>query len=52
MYTSEYLRVNAGVSYMGDNSKARRELGYNPRPLREGAEETLKYEMERMKRGE
>jgi nucleoside-diphosphate-sugar epimerase len=45
-YASEYLRVNAGVTYMGDNSKARRELGYNPRPLRDGAVETLKYEME------
>ena len=52
MYTSEYLRVNGGTTYMGDNAKARRELGYNPRPLREGAEETLKYEMERLKSGE
>jgi nucleoside-diphosphate-sugar epimerase len=41
-YTSEYLRVNAGVTYMGDNSKARRELGYDPRPLREGLTETLR----------
>jgi nucleoside-diphosphate-sugar epimerase len=45
MYTSEYLRVNGGSTYMGDNSKARRELGYSPRSLREGAEETLKYEL-------
>lgn len=44
-YTSEGLRVVAGVTYLGDNSKARRELGYNPRPLREGLEETLKHEM-------
>src|SRR5262249_17398977 len=41
-YTREYLRVNAGVTYMGDNAKARRDLGYDPRPLREGLEETLK----------
>ncbi len=41
-FTSEYLRVNAGTSYMGDNSKAGRELGYDPRPLRQGLEETLR----------
>jgi nucleoside-diphosphate-sugar epimerase len=40
-YTSEYLRVNAGTTYMGDNSRARRELGYDPRPLRQGVRETL-----------
>ncbi len=45
-YTSEGLRVSAGVTYLGDNSKARRELGYNPRPLREGLPETLHYEMD------
>jgi len=33
---AEYLRVNAGPTYIGDNAKARRELGYNPRPLKEG----------------
>lgn len=44
-YTSEGLRVIAGVTYMGDNSKARRELGYNPRPFREGWGETLRHEM-------
>jgi nucleoside-diphosphate-sugar epimerase len=43
-YSSEYLRVNGGTTYMGDNSKARRELGYEPRPLREGLEETLTAE--------
>jgi nucleoside-diphosphate-sugar epimerase len=43
-YTSEGLRVVAGVTYLGDNSKAKRELGYNPRPLREGWGETLLYE--------
>lgn len=45
MYSSEALRVQAGVTYLGDNTKAVRELGYNPRPLREGLEETLKYEL-------
>jgi nucleoside-diphosphate-sugar epimerase len=44
-YTSEGLRVIAGVTYMGDNSKARRELGYNPRPFREGWEQTVRHEM-------
>lgn len=44
-YTSEGLRVVAGVTYMGDNSKAKRELGYDPRPFREGWEETLRHEM-------
>jgi nucleoside-diphosphate-sugar epimerase len=44
-YTSEGLRVVAGVTYMGDNSKARRELGYNPRPFREGWAETVRHEM-------
>ena len=45
MYTSEYLRINAGVTYLGDNAKARRELGYNPRPLDEGLPPTLLHEM-------
>jgi nucleoside-diphosphate-sugar epimerase len=44
-YTSEGLRVIAGVTYWGNNSKARRELGYNPRPFREGWGETLLHEM-------
>jgi nucleoside-diphosphate-sugar epimerase len=44
-YTSEGLRVIAGVTYMGDNSKAKRELGYTPRPFREGWGETLRHEM-------
>ena len=44
-YTSEYLRINAGVTYLGDNAKARRELAYNPRPLDEGLPPTLLHEM-------
>jgi nucleoside-diphosphate-sugar epimerase len=44
--TSEGLRVSAGVTYLGDNSKARRELGFKPRPLAEGWRETLLYELE------
>lgn len=44
-YTSETMRVLSGVTYWGDNSKARRFLGYNPRPLTEGLESTLRHEM-------
>jgi len=44
-YTSEGLRALAGATYWGDNSKAKRELGFNPRPFREGWEETLRHEM-------
>ena len=44
-YTGEGLRVIAGVTYIGTNAKAKRELGYNPRPLKEGFAETLKHEM-------
>ena len=44
-YTSEGLRIIAGVTYIGDNAKAKRELGYNPRPLQEGWKETLQHEM-------
>ena len=44
-YTSEGLRVVSGVTYWGDNRKAKRELGYNPRPFRDGWEATLRHEM-------
>jgi nucleoside-diphosphate-sugar epimerase len=44
-YTSEGLRILSGVTYWGDNSKAKRFLGYNPRTLREGLEPTLRHEM-------
>lgn len=44
-YTSEGLRIIAGVTYIGDNGKAKRELGYNPRPFRDGWTETIRHEM-------
>jgi nucleoside-diphosphate-sugar epimerase len=44
-YTGEGLRVVAGVTYIGSNARARRELGYNPRPLKQGLTETLHHEM-------
>jgi nucleoside-diphosphate-sugar epimerase len=42
-YTSEYLRVAAGVTYVGDDSKARRDLGFAPRPLADGLRDTLAW---------
>ena len=42
---AEYLRVIAGVTYIGNNAKAVRELGYNPRPLQVGLAETMQHEM-------
>lgn len=45
IYTSEGLRALAGNTYWGDNSKAKRELGFSVRPFREGWEETLRHEM-------
>lgn len=44
-YTSEGLRVIAGPTYLGDNSKAKRELSYKLCPFREGWEEILRHEM-------
>jgi nucleoside-diphosphate-sugar epimerase len=44
-YTSEGLRLLGGVTYWGDNGKARRFLGFNPRPLKDGLETTLRHEM-------
>ena len=44
-YTAEGLRVVAGVTYIGSNERARTELGWTVRPLREGLEETLRHEL-------
>jgi nucleoside-diphosphate-sugar epimerase len=44
-YSAEYLRESAGTTYIGDNAKAGRELGWSPRPLAEGLPETLRHEM-------
>lgn len=44
-YSSEYLRVSAGVTYIGSNAKAKRELGWIPRSLAEGLTETLQSEI-------
>lgn len=47
-YQRESLRVAAGVTYLGDNAKARRELGYQPRPLAEGWPETVLATIEKL----
>lgn len=44
-YSAEYLRASAGVTYIGKNDKARRELGFAPRPLEAGLRETIELEM-------
>jgi len=44
-YSGEMLRSIAGVTYLATNAKARRDLGYDPRPLAEGLRETLAAEM-------
>lgn len=44
-YTPEGLRVAAGPTYIGSNAKARRELGYAPRPLAAGWSQTVLHEM-------
>lgn len=44
MYHPETLRIAAGVTYWADDSLARRELGWDPRPLRDGLAETLAAE--------
>ncbi len=50
MYRSEALRVQAGVTYLGNNTKAQHELGYRPRSLEEGLKQTLEYEMSKLKK--
>lgn len=44
-YAAESLRVVAGVTYLASNEKARREIGYTVRPLKEGLRETLAHMM-------
>jgi nucleoside-diphosphate-sugar epimerase len=44
-YSGEYLRESAGTTYIGDNAKAKRELGWSARTLAEGLPETVRYEM-------
>lgn len=43
-YSVEALR-SLNASYIGSNAKAKRELGYNPRPLEVGLKQMLEHEM-------
>ncbi|HME80863.1 MAG TPA: NAD-dependent epimerase/dehydratase family protein [Candidatus Eremiobacteraceae bacterium] len=45
-YTGEALRAGA-ATYIGDNSKAKRALGYDPRPLAAGLRLTLPFDVQR-----
>jgi nucleoside-diphosphate-sugar epimerase len=47
-YRAEALRVAAGVTYLGSSAKAKRELGFDPRPLETGLTQTLRAEAERL----
>jgi nucleoside-diphosphate-sugar epimerase len=47
-YTPEGLRASAGVTYLGSNAKAQRELGFTVRPIEEGLRETLQWEIEQV----
>ncbi|MFN8500002.1 MAG: NAD-dependent epimerase/dehydratase family protein [Anaerolineae bacterium] len=44
-FSAENLRVIAGATYIGSNARAKRELGFAPRPLEEGLPEMLRHEM-------
>jgi nucleoside-diphosphate-sugar epimerase len=46
-YSSETLRSMAGVTYIGSNARAQKELGLEMRPLAVGLNETLEYELQR-----
>ncbi len=39
IYSAEAIRIIAGVTYLGCNEKARRELGFDPRTLEQGFRE-------------
>ncbi len=40
------LRAGSGVTYLGDDSKARRELGFDPEPLETGLPDTVRAALE------
>jgi nucleoside-diphosphate-sugar epimerase len=47
-FRAETIRSMAGATYLGSNARARRELGINPRPIREGLRVTMLWEMEKL----
>lgn len=46
LYSSETLRDIAGVTYLGNSAKAKRELSFSVRPLEDGLRETLLSDMQ------
>jgi nucleoside-diphosphate-sugar epimerase len=48
-YHPETLRSMGGATYLGDNAKAKRELGYAPRSLEDGMKEVVPHEMRRLR---
>jgi nucleoside-diphosphate-sugar epimerase len=48
LYSAEALRVVGGLTYLGDNTRARTELGCEFRSLRDGLTETLAHELRLM----
>ena len=47
-FAGETLRINADMTNLATNAKARKELGFDPRPLREVFKDVLPYELEKM----
>jgi nucleoside-diphosphate-sugar epimerase len=43
---AEWTRLLAGVTHLGDDTKARRELGFDPRSLEEGLPDTVRSLLE------
>jgi nucleoside-diphosphate-sugar epimerase len=40
---ADRLRVAAGVTYLGDDSKARRHLGWRPRGMDDGLRDAIEW---------
>jgi nucleoside-diphosphate-sugar epimerase len=47
-YNAETLRIAAGVTHLGSNAKAVRELGFATRPLADGWPDTVRHETEQL----
>ena len=47
-FRAETIRSMAGATYLGSNGRARRELGINPRSIREGLRVTMLWEMQEL----
>lgn len=49
-FQAESLRALAGTTYLGSNAKAVAELGFTVRPVAEGIDQTLEYELRELAR--